>query len=140
MGKETRVLFVCMGNICRSPAAEGILKHLVALDPSLNVFVESCGIGDRHIGRSADPRIREAALTRGIVLTGRAQQFQRPYFDQFDFILASDKEVLRELYHFATTPECGGRRSPCTARMPSRRRRRRRWALRRRRRFSPVSA
>lgn len=103
--KQTRVLFVCLGNICRSPAGEGILKHLVAQDTSLNLFVMSCGIGDWHVGQGPDWRIREASSARGIVLNGRAQQFQKAFLDQFDYILASDHEVLRDLHRYAQTPE-----------------------------------
>ncbi len=102
---KIKVLFVCMGNICRSPAGEGILKHLVKQDPSLNIQVESCGIGDWHIGQAPDRRIHEASKARGIALTGKAKQFQKSYFDQFDYILAADKEVLKYLYHYAETPE-----------------------------------
>ncbi len=103
--KEARVLFVCMGNICRSPAGEGILKHLVSQDPSLKIDVKSCGIGDWHIGQAPDRRIQEASKVRGIALTGRAQQFQQAFFDEFDYILAADKEVLKFLYHYAKNAE-----------------------------------
>lgn len=99
------VLFVCMGNICRSPAAEGLLKHLVRQSPDLNIEVESCGIGDWHIGQPPDWRMQEASTSRGIALTSKAQQFQSHFFDRFDYILASDKEVLRDLYHYAKTPQ-----------------------------------
>jgi protein-tyrosine phosphatase len=103
---RTNVLFVCMGNICRSPAGEGILKHLTAHeDPPLAVHVESCGIGDWHLGQAPDWRIQEASKARGIVLTGKAQQFQHSHFDQFDYILAADMEVLKFLYHHAETPD-----------------------------------
>jgi protein-tyrosine phosphatase len=105
MKEDIRVLFVCMGNICRSPAGEAILKHLAEQDPSLKIDVESCGIGDWHLGQAPDRRIQEAAKQRGIALTGQAQQFQRSYFDQFDYILVADKEVLKHLYHYAQTPE-----------------------------------
>lgn len=103
--KQIRVLFVCMGNICRSPAGEGILKHLATLDHSLNIDVESCGIGDWHVGQGPDYRIQEASKTRGIFLNGRAKQFINTYFDQFDYVLAADKEVLKYLYHDAKTPQ-----------------------------------
>jgi protein-tyrosine phosphatase len=105
MEEITRVLFVCMGNICRSPAGEGILKYLVQKDPSLQVYVESCGIGDWHIGRSPDQRMQQASTARGIALTSKAQQFQKNFFDHFDYILAADKEVLKHLYYYAKTPE-----------------------------------
>ena len=92
MEKPTvQVLFVCMGNICRSPAAEGIFKHIIHQDPSLNIHVESCGIGDWHIGKGPDDRIQEVLKTRGIALTNLAKQFQYKFFDQFDYILASDQ-------------------------------------------------
>lgn len=103
--KEKRILFVCMGNICRSPAAEGILKHLVKQDLQSAIYVESCGIGDWHLGHAPDRRMQESAKLRGIVLTSRAQQFQRGFFDQFDYILVADKEVLKFLYQYAKTPE-----------------------------------
>lgn len=103
--KNISVLFVCMGNICRSPAGEGILKHLANQDSSLNLNVESCGIGDWHVGQAPDFRIQEAAQLRGITLTSRAQQFQHIFLDQFDYVLAADKEVLKFLYHYAKTSE-----------------------------------
>jgi protein-tyrosine phosphatase len=105
MSESVRILFVCMGNICRSPAAEGILKHFVQQDPSLNIYVESCGIGNWHVGHPPDWRMQEASKLRGIPLLSRAQQFQMKFFDHFDYILAADKEVLRDLYRFALTPE-----------------------------------
>ena len=96
------ILFVCLGNICRSPAAEGILKQLAA-DKALHV--ESCGLGDWHVGQLADGRMREAAIDRGVILSSRAQQFQEGFFEKFDYILAVDNEVLHDLYRYAKTPE-----------------------------------
>lgn len=103
--KEVQVLFVCMGNICRSPAGEGILKHLIKQQPGLNIQVASCGIGDWHIGRPADRRMQEACQARGIALTSLAQQLQKEFLDQYDYILVADQEVLKYLYHCAKTPE-----------------------------------
>ncbi len=100
-----RVLFVCMGNICRSPAAEGVLKHLLSQEKHLNIDVASCGIGDWHIGKLPDKRMQETAINRWIALTSRAQQFEYAFFDLFDYILVSDHEVLKHLYHYAKTPE-----------------------------------
>ena len=99
-----KVLFVCLGNICRSPAAEGVLKHL-AKEAGLDIHVESCGIGDWHIGALPDSRIRIAAKARGLVLSSRAQKFQEEHLNDFDYILAADHEVLEHLYHFAKTPQ-----------------------------------
>lgn len=100
-----KVLFVCLGNICRSPAAEATLKHFLQDQVDLNVSVESCGIGDWHIGQSPDRRMQEASQARGYKMIGRAQQFQQAYFDIFDYILVSDEEVLKNLYRYAKTPE-----------------------------------
>lgn len=98
------VLFVCLGNICRSPAAEGILKEC-ARKKNVTMRVESCGIGDWHAGQLPDSRMREAASDRGLILTSRAKQFSSSYFDEFDLILALDKEVQSDLYKYAKTVE-----------------------------------
>lgn len=99
------VLFVCLGNICRSPAAEGLLRHMIAEDKSLkDVKIESCGLGDWHVGQLPDERIREAANARGVVLSSRAQHFRKSFLDEFDFILAADNEVLHDLYRYASDP------------------------------------
>lgn len=103
--KEIKVLFVCLGNICRSPAAEGILKHLAKKDPHLNVTISSRGLGHWHVGSDADIRIREASAARGYQLTSKAQQFTYADFDQFDYILAADHEILDHLKRNARTDE-----------------------------------
>lgn len=101
-----KVLFVCLGNICRSPAAEGLLRHMTAQQElSLEVYIESCGLGDWHIGQLPDERMREASKSRGIILTSRAQRFKPDFFDTFDYILAADHEVLNDLRRIAKTPE-----------------------------------
>mgnify|MGYP001377391941 CR=1 FL=1 len=98
------VLFVCLGNICRSPAAEGILKEL-AKKKEISLRVESCGLGEWHVGQLADERMCRASSDRGIVLASRAKQFTPEFLDEFDLILALDKSVLAELYLFAKTTE-----------------------------------
>ncbi len=102
---KTSILFVCMGNICRSPAGEAILKDMAQKDSSLNIHTESCGMGDWHVGQSPDSRIQEAALARGLALTSRAKQFQPRFLADFDYILAADQEVLQSLYQYVKTPE-----------------------------------
>ena len=97
-----RILFVCLGNICRSPAAEGVLQHLAK---ELDFHVESCGLGDWHEGQLPDPRMRAAALERGIPLTSRAQAIHPDHFDRFDLILAADHSVVHELQKHASKPE-----------------------------------
>ena len=101
----TRVLFVCLGNICRSPAAEGVLKHAMKKDENLSLEIQSCGLGSWHIGELPDIRMQDAAKTRGIVLTSLGQQIKPEFFTYFDYILAADREVLKELYQHAATSE-----------------------------------
>lgn len=99
------VMFVCLGNICRSPAGEAMLKQMIRKRGKSEDFaVASCGIGDWYVGQMADQRMREAAGARGIVLVSRAQQFKREFLDNYDYILAVDHEVLKDLYHFAAEP------------------------------------
>lgn len=99
------ILFVCLGNICRSPAAEGILKHLAKKENVQDLLIASCGLGNWHEGKLPDLRIQEAAKRRGIVLSSRAQPFKMDFFKEFDFILAADREVLNTLYRYARTPQ-----------------------------------
>ena len=97
--KRKRVLFVCLGNICRSPTAEGVLRHLAAKEaPGLALDIDSAGTADYHIGAPPDPRSQRAALKRGIDISGlQARQVAADDFARFDLILAMDAENLREL-------------------------------------------
>jgi protein-tyrosine phosphatase len=94
-----RVLFVCLGNICRSPTAEGVLRSLAALEaPGLALEIDSAGTADYHIGAPPDPRSQRAALRRGIDISGlRARQVSEEDFERFDLILAMDRQNLRVL-------------------------------------------
>jgi protein-tyrosine phosphatase len=94
-----RVLFVCLGNICRSPTAEGVLRHLAALEaPDLALDIDSAGTANYHIGAPPDARSQRAALRRGIDISGlRARQVAANDFAHFDLILAMDAENLRDL-------------------------------------------
>ena len=93
------MLFVCLGNICRSPTAEGVLRHLAAKEaPGLALDIDSAGTADYHIGAPPDPRSQRAALKRGIDISGlQARQVAADDFARFDLILAMDAENLREL-------------------------------------------
>ncbi len=96
------VLFVCLGNICRSPAAEGVLRHLAAEKGyASRLHVASCGIGDWHVGEPADYRMRFAAQSRGVTLDGKAQKFLHSFFDTFDHILVVDENMLKHLLDLA---------------------------------------
>ena len=94
-----RILFVCLGNICRSPTAEAVLRHLAAREaPRLQVEIDSAGTADYHVGAAPDPRSQRAALRRGIDISGlRARQVTAQDFLRFDLILAMDRENLRDL-------------------------------------------
>ena len=94
-----RVLFVCLGNICRSPTAEGVLRHqLQAAGLAEQVHVASAGTGDWHVGKAPDSRTRKAALARGYDLSQqRAQQVKAAHFAEYDLILAMDESNLGRL-------------------------------------------
>lgn len=94
-----RVLFVCLGNICRSPTAEGVLRHqLQAAGLADQVQVASAGTGDWHVGKAPDGRTLKAALARGYDLSKqRAQQVKVGHFAEYDLVLAMDQSNLRDL-------------------------------------------
>lgn len=93
--KNTKILFVCLGNICRSPAAEGVMKKLAAGHP---IEVRSAGTAGYHIGELPDSRMRSHAKKRGIDLVSRAQQFDPVrHFEEFDRIIAMDASNFRDL-------------------------------------------
>ncbi len=94
-----RILFICMGNICRSPTAEGVFRRLLLeRAPQLEVHIDSAGTHDYHVGKAPDARARAAALRRGIDISHlRARQVVVEDFERFDLILAMDDENLREL-------------------------------------------
>lgn len=104
-----KILFVCLGNICRSPTAHGIFEKMVA-DVGLHetIIVDSAGTGDWHIGKAPDPRASEAALSRNHDLSHlRARQVRPEDFLEFDYILAMDKQNLWDLRAMAL-PEFKG--------------------------------
>ncbi|MBN3941026.1 low molecular weight protein-tyrosine-phosphatase [Nostoc sp. NMS9] len=89
-----KLLFVCLGNICRSPSAENIMNHLIEqAGLSEHILCDSAGTSSYHIGSPPDRRMSAAAATKlGIKLRGRARQFQKSDFQDFDLILAMDRE------------------------------------------------
>jgi protein-tyrosine phosphatase len=102
-----KILFVCLGNICRSPTAEGVLRVLAAREaPDLALEIDSAGTAGYHVGEPPDPRTRQAAARRGYDLNALRARIVEPLdFERFDLILAMDRDNLRVLR----------RRAPATA-------------------------
>jgi low molecular weight protein-tyrosine phosphatase len=93
-----RILFVCSGNICRSPLGEAIFRHLAEEAGCGDRFeVDSAGTHGWHEGEPADPRARKTAERRGVKVTSRARPVESTDFERFDLILAMDRGHLREL-------------------------------------------
>ena len=100
--RKISVLFVCMGNICRSPAGEGVFKHYVAAaGQGENILIDSAGTIGYHAGGPADPRMQAAAGKRGYSLDSIARQVSRQDIDDFDLIVAMDIENLENLDYIA---------------------------------------
>ncbi|HEV3048654.1 MAG TPA: low molecular weight protein-tyrosine-phosphatase [Solirubrobacteraceae bacterium] len=105
-GERVRLLFVCLGNICRSPTAEGAMRALVAREGLAERFeLESAGTGSWHVGSSPDARATAAARARGIALAGSARQVRVEDFHDFDLLLAMDRENARDLRALAPDAE-----------------------------------
>lgn len=102
---QPSVLFVCLGNICRSPAGEGVLLSILAQRHlSDKIAVDSAGTMGYHIGNQADARMRQAAAKRKINLPSRARQVTKADLERFDLIVAMDRENLADLQRLHATP------------------------------------
>ncbi len=96
--KRKKILFVCLGNICRSPSAEAVFKGLVEKrGESQRFFIDSAGTDDWHRGESADRRMQKHAVKRGYNLTSISRPFETADFDRFDMIIAMDDDNMYEL-------------------------------------------
>ncbi len=90
-----KVLFVCMGNICRSPMAEAVFQHMVnQAGLSTEFLVDSAGTGGWHVGEHAHPGTLDVLKRHGIPYDGRARQIERRDLDEFDYVLAMDRDNL----------------------------------------------
>jgi protein-tyrosine phosphatase len=106
LGAVLRLCFVCLGNICRSPTAEAVMRGLVArAGLQAAIEVDSAGTGDWHLGAPPDPRTRATADRRGLALDHRARLFTAADFDRFDVVLTMDHNNQRDVLRMARTPE-----------------------------------
>lgn len=100
------LLFICLGNICRSPAAEGIFAKMIKDEGMQDVCcVDSAGIGNWHEGQLPDQRMRERGALRGYRFDSRARQVKRADFDRFTYIVAMDHDNVKALNALASTKE-----------------------------------
>lgn len=103
---STSVLMVCLGNICRSPLAQGIMEHKLSLQGKTDWHIDSAGTGSWHIGESPDMRSVKVANKNGIDISRqRARQFTPKDFDRFDVILTMDDNNYKDLKNKATSSE-----------------------------------
>ena len=106
MPEPTRICFVCLGNIVRSPFAENLFRHLAEeIGVEQKYQVDSAGTSAYHVGEEPDPRMRQVAAQHGFHYTGRARQFEQDDFENFDVIIAMDETNRRNLLRMAHTPE-----------------------------------
>lgn len=93
-----KLLFVCLGNICRSPAAENIMNYLVAeKNMEDRIWCDSAGTSSYHVGSAPDSRMVSAARKRGMQFTGESRQLEKADLEKFDLILAMDRENYRDI-------------------------------------------
>lgn len=101
MAAPFRLLFVCLGNICRSPAAEGVMRSLIeAKGFADRISIRSAGTGGWHAGKLPDQRMRTAAQNRGYDLSSRARQVTENDLSDYDLVLVMDRQNLRDLKCF----------------------------------------
>jgi len=101
MPQEISVLFVCLGNICRSPLAEGVFRHVLDQEGLSDQFrVDSAGTSSWHVGEGPDHRAIRSAATRGVTLGGHSRQVQPEDFKRFDYIVAMDRSNLTDLQEY----------------------------------------
>lgn len=100
--KKTKIMFVCTGNICRSPLGHAVLEHKAAERGMTAVLeAESSGIHSYHVGENADSRMRQTARERGVHLDHKARQLSRQDLAEYDLLLAMDRSHYREMERMA---------------------------------------
>ena len=94
-----KIMFVCLGNICRSPLAQAVMEHIVQKNGAQDSFlIDSAGTGGWHVGEPADKRMRKTAARHGIIITHLAQQFKQSHLETFDYIFAMDRQNERDIF------------------------------------------
>lgn len=105
MVQKIRVLFVCLGNIVRSPLAENLFRQFVQKAGLQDFYeIDSAGTGSWHVGESPDGRMVRVAARHGLQYSGRARQVQRSDLDEFDWLIAMDRDNRAVLYSMAHSP------------------------------------
>ena len=95
---KKKILFICLGNICRSPAAEGVMRHLLELHQLEHLFeIDSAGIGSWHVGDLPDRRMRQCGASRDYNFNHHARQISYSDFERFDYIIGMDHENMSTL-------------------------------------------
>lgn len=103
---KTKILFVCLGNIIRSPLGEHMMKKIVSEAELVNQYhIESAGTAGYHVGNSPDGRMRDVAAKNGLIYNGKAQQAETKHLEEFDLIIAMDQSNKHNLYAIAETQE-----------------------------------
>ena len=106
MNSTVKVCFVCLGNICRSPLAQGVFEALVKEEGLQDrIIISSAGVSAWHVGNPPDGRMQQTARDHGILLNSRARQFQSSDFEQMDLVLAMDHSNLSALKQMSAEPE-----------------------------------
>lgn len=100
---QYKILFVCLGNICRSPAGENVMRDLLLERQRQGIVVDSAGTAGYHIGKAPDARMTAELQSRGIRVSGRAQQFQKAHFQEFDLIIPMDASNTKNILKLAKT-------------------------------------
>lgn len=103
MSDKTKILFVCLGNICRSPLAEAIFNHKIKNSAKADAFeVNSCGTANYHVGDTPDERTIRNALDNGVTIDHCGRQLAAGDLDYFDYILAMDAENYKNIFRLPT--------------------------------------
>ena len=112
---KINVLFVCMGNICRSPSAEAVMKAYVEKEGLADkIYIDSAGTISYHAGEPADSRMQKHAIKRGYNLTSISRQLTNYDFEEFEYVVGMDDENMVNMKHFLPTPELANKMSKMT--------------------------